>query len=93
MEVSERGFVHGSEIPSGYGGYIKAYESSAARAPHIWVLIESPVDLNVPEGAQQECVVHLSIPNATRLRDELTYLIDSADDVEAFDAEAEDADE
>lgn len=72
--LSERGFVQGRPIPSAYGGAIKVCESSAAEAPHIWVMVHSPVDLNNPSGPEQEAVAHLTLENAIRLRDQLGHL-------------------
>lgn len=74
LTPSSRGFQHGSEIPSDYGGYIKTYQSSSV-IPHIWVRIECPEDLNKPSGPTIEAVAHLSIENAKRLHAELGALL------------------
>lgn len=76
IEHTDRGFLHGSDIPSEYGGCIRAYESSAASGPHLWVHAECPENLNRPEGPVTSATVHLTLENATRLRDQLTYLIE-----------------
>jgi hypothetical protein len=72
--LSNRGFVQGRPIPSAYGGAVKVYESSAAEAPHVWVMVWSPVNLNEPDGPSQEAVAHLTLDNAIRLRDQLGHL-------------------
>ena len=84
MIRSERGFVQGDEIPSTYGGHIKAYESSSAEHARIWVRVTSPVDLNQwarerenYTGEWDETAVHLNIEDAATLRDQLTELIDN----------------
>lgn len=73
---TSRGFAHGAPIPSEYGGEIRTYESSAASHPHIWVTVEAPVDLNQPNGETHRAPAHLTVENATILRDQLTALID-----------------
>lgn len=77
MHKSDRGFIQGTEIESGYGGFIKVYESSAASHPHIWVNVVCPLNLNEPQGQMIEAVAHLTIENAENLRDQLQYLIDN----------------
>ena len=54
VTLSDRGFEPLDPIPSEYGGAVTVYESSAAEAPHIWVRVTSPADLNSPEGAMTE---------------------------------------
>ncbi len=70
---TERGFWKCDPIPSDYGGYIRAYESSIV--PHIWVTTVCPIDLGFPEGPTTRAVAHLRIEDAKTLRDNLTYLI------------------
>lgn len=77
MHKSDRGFIQGTEIESGYGGFIKVYESSAASHPHIWVRIVCPVNMNNPEGEMMDATSHLTIENAEELIDQLQYLIDN----------------
>lgn len=72
--LSERGFAQGRPIPSEYGGAAKVYESSAAEAPHVWLMVQSPVNLNDPNGPMQEAVAHFTLENAIRLRDQLGHL-------------------
>jgi hypothetical protein len=75
--VTARGFAHHAPVPSEYGGEVTVYESSAASGPHLWLRVESPVDLNQPEGEMLEGVAHLTLENAELLRDQLTHLIDN----------------
>lgn len=75
-QLSKRGFKHMDPVPSSYGGYIRAYESSAATAPHIWVRTVCPANLNDRFGATVEAVAHLTLPNAIKLRSQLDYLIE-----------------
>jgi hypothetical protein len=74
--ISQRGFAHFDKIPSAYGGHVKAYESSAATAPHVWVSVTCPEDLNELDGPTKEAVAHLHINDAIKLRDQLTWLIE-----------------
>lgn len=67
-QYSDRGFKHFDPIEGRYGGSIRAYESSAASAPHIWISITPPLDSIDP-------TVHLHLEDAVRLRDHLGYLI------------------
>ena len=76
-DLSGRGFTHLPEIPSNYGGHIRAYESSAASSPHLWVRIECPENPNAPDGPTREAVVHLTLDNARRLAEQLVYLVDT----------------
>jgi len=76
-EVSARGFQHHEPVPSGYGGHVQVSESSAAFVPHIWVRTTCPSNLNDPESAPIEAVAHLTLENATLLRDQLTQLIEN----------------
>lgn len=75
VDRSGRGFAHLPPIPSEYGGEVRAYESSAAMGPHIWVRIECPADLNEPDGPTVEAVAHLTAENAGRLGDQLHLLV------------------
>jgi hypothetical protein len=82
--VSDRGFRHFDEIPSKCGGGVRTYESSAASGPHVWVSIECPEDLNRPLGVFTQAVAHLTLDDATRLRDQLTWLIENHYQLAAF---------
>jgi hypothetical protein len=92
VEMSDRGFARLPEIPGSYGGVTRVYESSAAEHPHIWLAITEPVDLNEHgicmhygralgdagcDCGSKEAHAHLSIENATALRDQLTWIIDN----------------
>lgn len=75
--VTERGFTRLPAIPSEYGGDIRAYESSAASGPHVWVAIKCPVDLNNPLGETMEAHVHLTAEHAWYLADQLRWLVEN----------------
>lgn len=84
LERSDRGFAQGSDLPSAYGGFIRAYESSAAEHARIWVMVKSPVDMNQWARQQERytgewdgAVAHLDLDVAAELRDQLTELIDN----------------
>lgn len=62
-------------VLSDYGGDVRAYESSAADHPHIWLTVTSPVDLNHPEGEMNAAVAHLRIEDAITLAEQLLFLI------------------
>lgn len=74
VDKSSRGFLQGGPIPSEYGGSIRAYESSSAEGPHLWVRIECPVDFNNPDGERKDAVVHLTLENAKALEKQLRHL-------------------
>ena len=76
-EITGRGFQRHAPVPSEYGGHVEVYESSAASGPHIWLRVESPVDLNNPAGDMKEGVAHLTLDNAVLVRDQLTQLIEN----------------
>jgi hypothetical protein len=76
MQTSDRGFTSGDEIPSEYGGHVRAYESSAAEAPHIWVMATAPADLNRPDGEMVEAPLHLTVDNARKLAEQILELVD-----------------
>lgn len=42
VTTTNRGFDHMPSIPSTYGGSVRAYESSAAGGPHLWLHIATP---------------------------------------------------
>lgn len=77
LTMSNRGFKHFGPIPSRHGGSIRAYESSNADGPHIWLNTKCPVNLNNPEGEEMDATAHLALEDATTLRDQLTDLIDN----------------
>lgn len=74
--TSERGFARLPSIPSAYGGDVAVYESSAASGPHIWLKLDTPVDLNDPAGPHQESFAHLTAADAAKLADQLRLLVD-----------------
>jgi hypothetical protein len=76
ITMSSRGFKRAEPVPSEYGGAVRVYESSSAMAPHLWVAVSCPADLNKPDGPEVEAVAHLTLDNARLLRDQLTYLIE-----------------
>lgn len=75
IEYSERGFALTGEVKCSYGGTIRAYASSAASGPCIWVNVVTSEHITRPPG---EGVVHLPLLQAMELRDNLTALIDQA---------------
>ena len=73
---SARGFLRMTPIPGSYGGEVRAYESSSASRPHVWLAVEVPMDLNNPDtSGSVEAIAHLTLENAARLRDQLSFLI------------------
>lgn len=64
---SARGFAQHQWIPGGtsYGGAVRAYESSSATAPRIW--------LNIEVG-EQSATIHLSLDSARELAHDLLDL-------------------
>ena len=84
LVYSERGFKH---LPAIRGTHseteIKVYESSCVE-PSVWVSMEGDVwtfeearGHKWPNGDTGELTIHLPLEDATRLRDHLTYLIDT----------------
>jgi hypothetical protein len=81
--VSSRGFAYFDDVPSEYGGGIRAYESSAADAPHIWIKIRSPKNIHDDWMAQEddyagdwdEAVVHLTVENAALFAQQIMHLV------------------
>lgn len=74
--TTDRGFKHMPPIPSKYGGAVRIYESSAATGPHVWLLAESPVDMNNQDGPTVEAVIHLNAENAWLLAEQLRWLLE-----------------
>lgn len=75
MRFTVRGFASFPPVPSQYGGEVHVYESSAAMAPHIWVRVTCPSDLNDRSSATVEAVAHLTLEDAIVLRKQLKRLI------------------
>lgn len=70
-QTTERGFSHLPPIPSTHGGEISAYESSSATEASVWVRIEEKMHGKDPVDA----VVHLTLEDTVKLRDQLDWLI------------------
>lgn len=73
---SDRGFVRMPEITGTYPGTVSIYESSGASQPQIWLKVEQPADLNVPEGPWTKAIAHLSVEAATQLAQQLLFLVE-----------------
>lgn len=73
---TDRGFTHLPPIPSDYGGEVRAYESSSAEGPHLWLRVECPANLNEPSGPTIETVAHLTAESALHLADQLRFLVE-----------------
>jgi hypothetical protein len=71
---TDRGFAHMPAVASEYGGSVRVYESSAATGPHIWLQAEG---LDGLKGPHASVPIHLTLANATVLRDQLTRLIEN----------------
>lgn len=76
VTITERGFKHLPPIASTYGGHVRAYESSAALEPHVWLTSVAPVNLSDPTGPTAEAPLHLTLDAARRLIEQLTYLVE-----------------
>lgn len=86
MNVSDRGFKQGEDILDEYGSKIRTYESSAAMKARIWLRAEGSDVLDLPKN---EVALHMSIPEATALRDQLDYLIKNHYHNEIYDLDSE----
>jgi hypothetical protein len=75
-QVSDRGFTSLPALPSTYGGEVRAYESSSAEGPHIWLNVSCPEDLNNRSGVMKEAVAHMTAEDAKRLGEQLLYLVE-----------------
>lgn len=64
---SDRGFARLPALPTAYGGEVKVYESSAASAPHLWLL--------VTERNGAEAHAHLTVETAQQLVAQLLHTI------------------
>lgn len=70
MSTSERGFKRLPALPASYpGSKVAVYESSAARAPHLWVLVEDT------DGS--EAHAHLTLDTALKLVQQVIHLINN----------------
>lgn len=77
---SDRGFAQYATVPETHGGEVHIYESSSAEGPHCWLAIEGrgPVGrcAGIPFGvAPAHCAGHLSVEQATAVRDALDEFI------------------
>ncbi len=76
--TTDRGFIQFDAVPDTYGGQVRVYESSAAFVPHVWIDIKSPAKLQEvagPPDGMTAGTVHLTLDQATQVRDQLTWLI------------------
>lgn len=97
MDVSNRGFIQGDPIPGGYGGTIRAYESSG-NTPGIWIQTKCPEpnrghEPDAPIVEEATILIYLGEP-LNNLIEQLTLLRDNhflAGDDE--DEETEDPDQ
>jgi hypothetical protein len=71
---TDRGFARMPAVASTYGGSVRVYESSAAIGPHIWLQAEG---LDGLRGPHASVPIHLTLADATVLRDQLTSLIEN----------------
>lgn len=71
---SDRGFDRLPPVPSRHGGEVQVYESSAASGPHLWLSVQTPVDLNDPEGPVVDAVAHLTVEDALKLAEQIQQL-------------------
>lgn len=73
IPTSERGFQEYTEFVSVYGDTVRAYESSSAMAPHVWVNIAT----NDPHPTHEpgKAIAHLNVEQAIQLRDALDTFI------------------
>jgi len=74
VTTTARGFDHLPAIRAGYGGSVRVYESSAASAPHVWLLATAPGNLNEPSSPPVEAALHLTTEQAQLLAQQLMFL-------------------
>lgn len=68
----DRGFTYLPPIDGAYGGTVRAYESSAARGPHVWLSARSP---ETDDGPAQEVILHLTAEAAWQFAEQLQALV------------------
>ena len=79
--TTPRGFTTFLEITDSYGASVIVRESSAALAPHVWLFLSGgktqapPGTPGLPAGYLNDGSAHLSLEQATRVRDALTAFI------------------
>lgn len=77
--VSDRGFRHYEPIRTDYGHEVRVYESSAAMEPCLWLALEltDEAAADAHSGiAPEAATAHLTIGQATAVRDALSAAID-----------------
>jgi len=74
---SARGFAHLPTIRGTSGEHVRAYESSAADSPHIWLSISSPANRNKPDEDLIEAVAHLPVDEARKVAEQILQLCDN----------------
>lgn len=81
ITLNGRGFEkYGDNVTGDYGELIRVCESSAARGPHCWLEIESPMEKYGGMAA-----AHLTLDQAIAIRDRLSAFIDHAPKRWGFD--------
>lgn len=73
VSVSNRGFKHMEILETSYGHTIRCYESSSIE-PSVWMKVSS--FHNTCGDIDTELSVHMTIDQAEKLRDTLTFLIE-----------------
>jgi hypothetical protein len=75
----DRGFHQYSEpVRSAYGDMVEVYESSSARGPHCWLRIYDDGQSSITDREPGTMAAHLTLEQATAIRDRLTAFIDEA---------------
>lgn len=72
--TTNRGFRHLPPIQATYGGEVRAYESSVADGPHIWLTATAPANLNDPTGPTVDAPLLLTAESAWHLAEQLMTL-------------------
>jgi hypothetical protein len=76
--VTPRGFTHLPPVPSTHGGRtrgeVRAYESSSAEGPHVWLVVRCHERLD-PGRPEIEGIAHLTAEDAWRLAEQLVTLV------------------
>jgi len=78
--TTHRGFINFDQFTDSYGASVIVRESSAVN-PHVWVFIEggstvaAPGTPGIPEGRSNDGSAHLTVEQATQLRDALDAFI------------------
>lgn len=93
--TTDRGFHHLPPIKGVWGGRpdgseVRAYESSLASGPHLWISVLSPVDANEPDGPKTESIAHLTAENTLKLAEQLYWLVENHYQIATGPQEADD---